>query len=220
MIFMDLFIALLLGTSVALPVGYITFSLCRTGNERTLGPNDIRKLEKQLPSFLDSVSSGLAVGNSLQQSIEMAIQKAHAHLGTFFEAILLRVRSGMTLDASLELQARELTGGSLSLALLSMASSYRSGSNMIESLSLLATLCRERENLRKKILARTAQSRMQGYVLICVPVLFMLLLYIVSPHNMIPVLGTTIGRVLLGTAATLQCMGAIVIRAMLKQEIL
>jgi tight adherence protein B len=126
----------------------------------------------------------------------------------------------MTLDVSLEMQAGELSGGSLSLALLSMASSYRSGSNMIESLSILATLCRERENLRKKILARTAQSRAQGYVLILVPVLFVLLLYIVSPNNMIPVLGTTTGRMILGAAAALQYMGGIVIRAMLKQEIL
>ena len=220
MIFMDLFLTLVLWASVALPVGYITFSLRKTRNNRKLGSNDIRKLEKQLPSFLDSISSSLAVGNSLQQSIDTAVQKNQAHLGTFFETNLIRVRSGMTLDVSLELQARELTGGSLALTLLSMASSYRSGSNMIESLSLLATLCRERENLRKKILARTAQSRTQGYVLICVPVLFMLLLYVVSPHNMIPVLGTTTGRMLLGTAATLQCLGGIVIRAMLKQEIL
>ncbi len=220
MIYMDLFLTLVSGTSVALPLGYIAFSLRKTGNDQKLGPNEIRKLENQLPSFLDSISSSLSVGNSLQQSIEAAAQKDLASLGDFFETILLRVRSGMTLDASLELQARELIGGSLSLALLSMASSYRSGSNMIESLSLLATVCRERENLRKKILARTAQSRTQGYVLIMVPVLFMLLLYVVSPHNMIPVLGTTIGRILLATAATLQCLGAIVIRAMLKQEIL
>jgi tight adherence protein B len=217
---MDLFLSLVLWASVALSVGYITFLLRKTRNNRKLGSNDIRKLEKQLPSFLDSISSSLAVGNSLQQSIDTAAQKNQANLGTFFETILIRVKSGMTLDVSLELQARELTGGSLALTLLSLASSYRSGSNMIESLSLLATLCRERENLRKKILARTAQSRTQGYVLILVPVLFMLLLYVVSPHNMIPVLGTTIGRMLLGTAVALQCLGGIVIRAMLKQEIL
>jgi tight adherence protein B len=220
MIFMDLLIPLVSGTSVALLLAYITVSHCMAGNGVKLKSAEIRKLEKQLPFFLDSISSSLAVGNSLQQSIETAAKKNQTQLRAFFETILLRVRSGMTLDDSLELEARELTGGSLCLTLLSMASSYRSGSNMIESLSLLATLCRERENLRKKILARTAQSRTQGYVLIFVPVLFMLLLYVVSPHNMIPVLGTTIGRILLGTAALLQCLGAIVIRNMLKQEIL
>ena len=220
MVAMDLFLTLVSGTSVALPLGYIGFLLGKAKKFRKPGSKVIRKLETQLPAFLDSISSSLTVGNSLQQSIETAIKKDQTPLEALFKTIILRVRSGMTLDASLELQARELTGGSLSLALLSMASSYRSGSNMIESLSMLATLCRERESLRKKILARTAQSRTQGYVLILVPVLFMLLLFVVSPHNMIPVLRTTLGRALLGTATALQCMGAIVIRAMLKQEIL
>ena len=220
MILKDLLHALVLGTSVSLLLACLAFCLRKTPKDRKLRSRDIRKLEKQLPSFLDSISSSLAVGNSLQRSIETAAQKNGAHLGAFFKKILLRVRSGMTLDVSLEIQAGELSGGSLSLALLSMASSYRSGSNMIESLSLLATLCRERENLRKKILARTAQSRAQGYVLILVPVLFVLLLYIVSPRNMVPVLGTATGRMILGAAAALQCIGGVVIRAMLKQEIL
>jgi tight adherence protein B len=220
MITMDLFLTLVSGVSVALPLSYIAMSFGKGERNKKPGSKAIRKLEKPLPAFLDSISSSLTVGNSLQQSIETAIEKDQTPLAVFFETTLVMVRSGMTLDASLELQARDLAGGSLSLALLSMASSYRSGSNMIESLSLLATLCRERESLRKKILARTAQSRTQGYVLILVPVLFVLLLYIVSPQNMIPVLGTTIGRMLLGTAAVLQCMGGIVIRAMLKQEII
>lgn len=220
MSFMDLLLALVCGASVALPMGYIAVSLGKTERHRKLRPGDIRKMEKMLPSFLDSVSSSLMVGNSLQQSIEAVAQRDQSLLGAFFESTLLRTRSGMTLDMSLELQARDLNGGSLSLALLSMASSYRSGSNLIESLSVLAMLCRERENLRKKIQARTAQSRTQGYVIILVPVLFMVLLYVVSPHNMKPVLGSTTGRALLLAAIALQCLGGISIRTMLKQEII
>jgi Flp pilus assembly protein TadB len=48
----------------------------------------------------------------------------------------------------------------------------------------------------------------------------MSILFFVSPHNMVPVLKTTTGQIILGTAATLQCLGAITINAMLKQEIL
>ena len=216
----DLILAMLFGISVAMPVGCIAAVQCKGRSEGNINSKDLRKLEGQLPAFLETVSSNLSVGNSLQQSLEASIGKNNTKLGTFFEAVLLRVRSGMTLDHSLELQTSELAGGSLSLVLLSMAYSYRSGSNMIESLSLLSTLCREREFLRKKILARTAQSRMQGYVLIFVPVLFMLLLFVVSPHNMMPVLNTDTGRMLLGIAAFLQLLGALSIRAMLKQEIL
>ena len=131
MAYLDLCFTLISGASVAMTFGYVTFFLRKSGNNIKPSSNDIRKLERQLPPFLDSISSNLAVGNSLQKSIESVSQKTQASLGTFFEEILLRVRSGMTLDISLELQARELPGGSLALALLSMASAYRSGSNMI-----------------------------------------------------------------------------------------
>lgn len=216
----DVILAVLFGISIALPAGYFSTVRYREKCKKKIKPKNLRKLEGQLPAFLDTVSANLSVGSSLQQSLEASIRKSDTILGAFFEAILLRVRSGMTLDHSLELQATDLSGGSLSLVLLSMASSYRSGSNMIESLSLLSSLCREREFLRKKILARTAQSRMQGYVLIFVPVLFMLLLFVVSPQNMIPVLNSVTGRMLLATAALLQFLGGLSIRVMLKQEIL
>lgn len=216
----DVILAMLFGISVAMPIGFFSTMRCRGKGRKKINPKDLRKLEGQLPAFLETISSNLSVGNSLQQSLEASIRKNDTNLYVFFEAVLLRVKSGMTLDHSLELQASELAGGSLSLVLLSMASSYRSGSNMIESLSLLSSLCREREFLRKKILARTAQSRMQGYVLIFVPVLFMLLLFVVSPQNMIPVLNTATGRMLLGTAALLQFLGGFSIRVMLKQEII
>ena len=216
----DEILAVLFGISVAMPVGYFFVLRCRGKGGNKINSKNLRKLEGQLPAFLETISANLSVGSSLQQSLEASIRKNDTNLGDFFAVVLLRVKTGMTLDRSLELQASELAGGSLSLVLLSMASSYRSGSNMIESLSLLSSLCREREFLRKKILARTAQSRLQGYVLIFVPLLFMLLLFIVSPHNMIPVLNTGIGRTLLGTAALLQFLGGFFIKVMLKQEIL
>jgi tight adherence protein B len=220
MFHVDIILAMLFGISVAMPVDYFSAMWCRRRKGENIYSRDLRKLEGQLPAFLDTISSNLSVGHSLQQALEASIRKNNTNLGVFFEAILLRVKSGMTLDHSLELQSSDLTGSSLSLVLLSMASSYRSGSNMIESLSLLSSLCREREFLRKKILARTAQSRMQGSVLIFVPVLFMLLLFVVSPQNMIPVLNTATGRILLGSAALLQLLGGFSIRALLKQEII
>ena len=220
MILMDFSIALFFGITVGLLLGYITFSINRTESMRKPRTRRLRKIENHLPDFLDSISSSLEIGNSLQQSIEIAVKNDRTPLGAYFKKILLKVKSGMTLDVSLEQQAQEIDGGSLSLALLSMASSYRSGGNLIESLSLLATVCRERQILRKKILARTAQSRTQGYVLIFVPIFFMLLLYFVSPHNMIPVLKTSAGRLILISAVILQLTGGLIIKGMLKQDII
>ena len=220
MFFLDNIFAALLGSCISFAICHGVYLYRGNKKRQKVRNKKVRDLEKTLPAFLDNLSSSLSAGNSLQQSIETASEKDQTQLGTFIKAILLRVKSGMTLDTSLKQAAENLPGSSLSLALLSMSSSYRSGSNMIESLALLSTLCQERVYLRKKILARTAQSRAQGYVLIFVPILFMLLLFIISPHNMMPVLKSSIGRSLLLSAAILQCLGGLIIRAMLRQDIL
>ncbi len=61
---------------------------------------------------------------------------------------------------------------------------------------------------------------MQGNVIVAVPLLFMLLLYIVSPQNMIPVISTGLGRGIMAAALLLQSIGALLVRRVLKQEIL
>jgi tight adherence protein B len=180
----------------------------------------LKRLERQVPLFLDAVSSGLSSGNSLLQSIETAGEKTSPPLGTIIQQLIESVQTGMTLESSLEKTAQQLREGSMFLVLHSMAASYRSGGNMVYSLSLLAEVCREREALQEKILARSAQSRMQGTVLILVPFFFLLLLLITSPQNLFLVLYSSLGKKILLSAFFLQSMGIIVIKKLLKQDIL
>lgn len=220
MLFLDIFSATFLWASVTAIVFQVTGHFWKEPGERVLPKMALQKIEDQLPAFLDGLASSLSAGNSLQQSLEICVKKTPEPLMTLVEKILLQHKTGLSLENALKTKASEISTGTISLALNAIATSYRSGSNMIEALSLLSTLCRERANLRKKILTRTAQSRMQGNVIVAVPLLFLILLYFVSPQNMIPVLSTHLGRNLLITALFLQVMGAVLVRKILNQEIL
>lgn len=220
MLFLDIFSATFLWASVTAIVFQVTGHFWKEPGERVLPKMALQKIEDQLPAFLDGLASSLSAGNSLQQSLEICVKNTPEPLMTLVEKILLQHKTGLSLENALKTKASEISTGTISLALNAVATSYRSGSNMIEALSLLSTLCRERANLRKKILTRTAQSRMQGNVIVAVPLLFLILLYFVSPQNMIPVLSTHLGRNLLITALFLQVMGAVLVRKILNQEIL
>ena len=220
MLFLDIFSATFLWASVTAIVFQVTGHFWKEPGERVLPKMALQKIEDQLPAFLDGLASSLSAGNSLQQSLEICVKNTPEPLMTLVEKILLQHKTGLSLENALKTKASEISTGTISLALNAVATSYRSGSNMIEALSLLSTLCRERANLRKKILTRTAQSRMQGNVIVAVPLLFLILLYFVSPQNMIPVLSTHLGRNLLITALFLQVMGAVLVRKILHQEIL
>lgn len=219
-LFADLFSALLIGAATGGITLHFIGYFRQKPDDKTLPKKTQQKIEEQLPAFLDGLASSLLAGNSLQQSMNIGVQKTSEPLMAFVQGILLQHKAGLPLEDALKAEAHRINGGTTPLALNAMAASYRSGSNMVEALSLLSTLCRERTNLRKKILARTAQSRMQGNVIVAVPLLFIILLYFVSPANMIPVISTSLGRNILVTALLLQATGAVLVRKILKQEIL
>lgn len=213
--------SILAGTGTAgLIMSLGLFLSAKRPRRNNMGPATFRKLEQQLPDFLNAVSSGLSSGSSLLQSLEMSNEKTPRPLNHLMGGILNMVRAGMPLEKAMEKTAAGLKRGSLLLALYSMAASYRSGGNMVQSLSQLANLCRERENLRKKILASTAQSRMQGTVLVLVPVFFLIFLFFTSPESFSEVLDSSLGKKLLLAAGILQLLGTLMIKRMLRQEIL
>ncbi|UCG38305.1 MAG: type II secretion system F family protein [bacterium] len=192
----------------------------RTGPGPEVEARLVRQLDLQLPGLMEALASSLSSGNSLLQSLDAVGGKLRRPMSDHVHRIVIQVKAGMPLDLALEQSTAGMGGGAMALAFHSMAASYRSGSNMVESLGLLAQLCRDRENLREKIHAGTAQSRMQGTVLILVPYLFLLFLFIASPQNIVPVLRSPVGKAILALVALLQTTGTLVIRRMLKQEIL
>jgi tight adherence protein B len=179
-----------------------------------------RKLERTLPDVLDMVVSGMTAGYSLQQALEAAVESSHHPFAQVLNPVLARVRSGHALDEALEWAAEKFSGRSIPLALYTMASSHRRGTNLIESLTLIAKTARERETLRRKVYAMTAQGRLQGLVLCIVPLLFILGLFAVAPTALVPVVRSSPGRSLLLVSLLLQSTGAIVVHRMVRREFL
>jgi tight adherence protein B len=101
-----------------------------------------------------------------------------------------------------------------------MAQTQRSGANLVESLNLLARISRDRESVRKKITAMSAQGRLQGIVLCLVPILFMAGLFISSPQSLFPVIKSSLGKTILLLALILQTTGGVIIIKMVSKEII
>lgn len=179
---------------------------------------DTSRLEKQLPGFLDRISSEVLAGRSLQQSLRsVAGEKDNPFrkiVGDVFDLVVANR------DLSDALETVAVTTGSypLRLALVSMALSNRSGCNIVEALGVLAQLCGAREMVRQKTLAQSAQARMQGVVLILVPILFMVALAVVSPHSLAIVIGSGTGRAILAAAVLFHLCGSLVIARMVRPE--
>jgi len=178
-----------------------------------------KNLEEALPEVLERIAGGLSAGFSLQQSLETVGRLKQNPSAELFASILTRVRAGQSLDLALEEAAGKFSRRSVPLALHTMALTQRSGANLVESLNLLARISRDRESVRKKISAMSAQGRLQGFVLCVVPFLFMAGLSMASPQSLVPVLGTSLGRSILLLALALQIAGGVVIKMMVTKDV-
>jgi tight adherence protein B len=225
---LDVAVAVIAASSAALAVHRVLAALAASGFSaaglsrlarptRSLAAE--RRLEKDLPPALERIASGMSAGYALQQALAKVAEDRRSPLAPLFAATLSRVRAGRSLEESLRVEAGAFRRRSIPLALLTMASASRSGTNLVESLHLLARVCRDRESLRRKIDALSAQSRMQGVILALVPLLFLAALALVSPASLHTMVASPLGRGLMAASFSLEAIGGWVIHRMVGKEL-
>lgn len=220
MIILDAICALLAGAAVSLLLITIRSRNLDKQHNRILSNKSITDMEKGLAESLEAVAGGMSAGYSLQQSIEEACKSESCSLKPIFRLIINRVRSGHTIDESLEWAAASFNRRPMRMAFYSMASAHKSGTNLIGALKLLSKVSRDRESLKRKMDTMSAQGRLQGLVLSLVPALFLLGLFAVSPETLFPVLQNNAGRAVLAVSFIFQLAGAVMIRQIVKKDFL
>ncbi|GBE15680.1 MAG TPA: hypothetical protein ENH32_07310 [Proteobacteria bacterium] len=216
----DLAVSMICGISVGIPAAMLFAGIRpREKGDKRFSHLGEKRLERRLPETLERIASGLSAGHSLQQSLETVTRPADHPLAPIFSQVLTRMKAGQSLDDALVNVAGLFGRRSIPLVLHSMASAHRSGSNLVESLHLLARISRDREALRGKIAAMSAQGRLQGIVLCLVPLLFLAGLFLVSPQSLFPVLRSPLGRKILLLSLVLQGFGAAFIFRMVHKEV-
>lgn len=173
----------------------------------------------QLVELLEMVSNSLRSGFAFVQAVEMAAKQLAPPMKDELEAFL----SDTSLGSSTEDALREfaLRSGSVDVELMvtTILVQRSTGGNLSEVLDNVAATIRERERLQGDIRALTAQQRLTGLILSVYPILLGSLFFVISPDLMSVLWEEEGGRVLLVIAGTLQLLGIITIRRILKLEV-
>jgi tight adherence protein B len=94
----------------------------------------------------------------------------------------------------------------------------RSGSNVAEALDRVAEGARERADLTREMKALTAQSRISSYVLTGLPVVLLVAMIFVDPNYAHPLIGTTVGLIVLTICLTMVVSGWFVMKRIVDVE--
>jgi tight adherence protein B len=179
---------------------------------KSLKTKRLKRFEEQLPYALLMVSGAMRAGASLNVALESMIKEQKPPLSQEFELMLREQRLGMDFDAALVNMEKRNPIQDFSLVVSGLRISREVGGNLAEILESLAHTLREKATMEGKIRSLTAQGKMQGLIMSCLPLLMMAALNWIEPKAMGAMFTTLFGWATLTVILVMITIGYLFIR--------
>lgn len=176
-------------------------------------------LEKQLPDALLMITGAMSAGASLNVAIESMIKEQRPPIAQEFELMAREQRMGVDFDAALRNMEKRNPVPDFALVISALRISREVGGNLAEILSSLAETLREKQTMEGKIASLTAQGKIQGIVMTCLPLLVMFALMQIEPVAMAPLFSTWPGYITLTVIMVMEVMGYFFIRKITRIDV-
>lgn len=170
------------------------------------------QIEQQLPDFALALASALRAGSSLQYALRHVSELSPPPLAQELALLYREQRLGLSFDSVLQMWAQRLPAEGIRLLVSALRVSIHSGGSLAETLERLAITLRTRQQLQGRILALTAQGRLQAGVMVALPLLLAGVLTWLSPESMQPLWTTPTGWMVLLLIIFLESLGLFFIR--------
>jgi tight adherence protein B len=201
--------ALLIGVVAgAMPLFYIQFRKTRR----------LKAFAAQLPFALDLIKSSLEAGHSLQRAMQVLVSEFADPLGSEFRTVLEQNRIGLPLPRALEDMLKRVPEDDLRLLVVAVRVQTEVGSSLAQIVGRLSEIVRIRQRLRMQIRALTAQSRMGGMVVGCLPIVVLLIFSLIQPGYTNTLFYTPTGQKILKFAIGSDLLALITIRRLLRVD--
>jgi tight adherence protein B len=175
--------------------------------------------EEMLPDAIDLVGRALRAGHPLSAGFKMAADDGPDPVAGEFRRIFEEQRFGLPLQDSLLGMADRVNIVDVRILVTAILIQREVGGNLAEILDNLSTVVRARFTIRRQIRVYTAQGRMTGYLLSALPIILFLVLYTINAQYMSILFTDPIGKILVGVAVSMQFIGFLWIRKIIKIEI-
>ena len=186
---------------------------------RHLGAQRRKLFARQLPDAMMLIAGAVRAGASMTLALRQMASELPAPGGQEFELMLRELRLGVTLDDALLNLERRMGCDDLRLFGAAVRIANESGGNLAETLERLADTIRKKMALEDKIMALTAQGRMQGWVMVLLPLGVGAALFAIEPTAMAPLLHSWQGWIVCSVVAVLEIVGLLFIRRIMAIDI-
>lgn len=209
--------ATLLARSFSLPLPLVCIAGCAGAGARyfTLVRKRSKRLKKftrALPDAIELMARALRAGHSMASSIEIIAEQTPKPLSSEFAICFQQQKFGIPFrDALLEMGER-VPSRDLHFLITAVLVQKETGGDLTEILDRTTVVIRERVRIEGEIRTYTAQGRLTGWILSCLPVAMLTLINVITPGYSHILFYDPLGQKLLYAGATCIGIGALIIR--------
>jgi tight adherence protein B len=179
----------------------------------------LRTFEEAFPEALDLIARALKAGHAFVTGLKMVSDEMSEPVGPEFRITFDEQNFGLPLKDALENLTLRIPSLDVRFFATAVLIQRETGGNLSEILENLAHVVRERFKILRQVRVYTAHGRMTGYVLLALPAVLCVALSFINPDHMNLLFRERMGQMLLVIAITLQFIGYMWIRQVVKIEV-
>jgi tight adherence protein B len=176
-----------------------------------LSSKRIKDIERQIPDFLKMMSGSLRAGLSLPEAVSHAVKELPSPVSQELGLVLKKLRMGESFDESFKFLEQRLKIEEMSLVVSAVILSNEAGGSLTPLFDRLEYTLAERNRVKAKIAALTAQGKMQGWVVGTLPFFLGFILFLIDPALITPFWTTLPGVIGLSAILILEIAGFLLI---------
>jgi len=178
-----------------------------------------QQFDDQLVDALVLIANSLKSGYSFMQGMEAVAREMPDPIGVEFEEALREIRMGGAVEEALTNISKRVRSADFELVVTAMVIQRQVGGNMTEILSNIAYTVRERHRILREVRVLTAQERMSGYIVACLPVFLVVGLSIISPKYIQGMWLDPSGKLILAAGFVMALAGLLVMRKIVEIDV-
>jgi tight adherence protein B len=182
------------------------------------GTRRLAVFEEQFPEAIDLIARALRAGHALPTALQMVSDEIAQPVGGEFRLLFDQQNFGMSLPDALRAFGERIPLVDARFFVTAVLTQRETGGNLSEVLDKLSSVIRDRFKVKRQVRAVSAHGRITGWVLAALPPSVAGILFLVSPAHIRLLVDDPLGVQMVLTGLTLQIVGVLVIRRILRVE--
>jgi tight adherence protein B len=179
----------------------------------------VKRFMNHFPEALEMFARSLRAGHSFTGAIQLVAQEMPDPVGPEFRKVFEEQNLGMPLRQALIGMTDRVDSLDVRFFATAILIQRDTGGNLAEIIDKISYVIRERFRVQGQLKIFTAQARLSGFILSLLPIGVAVLIGIMNPEYLKPLWFERTGRIMIAVAVTLQILGMLAIRKIIRIKI-